>query len=395
MRILQMRFAYIYTFTYLSIGALTPIIGQYLSSIGFSGAQTGTITAAGTTVAIFASAFWGQQYSRRRDKHMMLIMLCLISAAISMVIVNVQTYYLFVMVFGIMYFFQAPIMSLTDALTIESKQNFGVVRSFGAVGFAAGAFISGLIADRCGLVSLFYIYTSAFAVSALSIYLVKGKVSPAKGRAGGEKKKGLRGYLHVLENKTLRQLILCAFFMGGTNVANNTYFGFLYVEGGGTIAGLGAVMLIMVGSEVPFMALCERLSKKFTMERLILAAMIISVARFSLYGLGMPWWMLILLAVSQGAVNGILLVEFVRYAAKLAPEGSESLAISAYYVIGSNLSTICCQLIGGILLDAAGATGVYLFFGFFNLAGVILYIRFKLYIGRTVKPDRIVKPFCE
>jgi PPP family 3-phenylpropionic acid transporter len=166
--------------------------------------------------------------------------------------------------------------------------------------------------------------------------------------------------------------------MGGTNVANNTYFSFLYTEGGGTVAGVGVAMLLMVGSEVPFMALCEKITARFTMERVVLAAMAISCVRFLLYGMGLPWWMLIVLSFSQGMVNGIILVEFVRYAAKLAQDGYESLAISTYYVIGSNLSTICCQLIGGILLDKIGAAGVYSFFGLFNLCGVILYLAFKL-----------------
>ena len=55
--------------------------------------------------------------------------------------------------------------------------------------------------------------------------------------------------------------------MGGTNVANNTYFSFLYIEGGGTVAGVGIAMLLMVGSEVPFMAWCERLSRRSPWKR--------------------------------------------------------------------------------------------------------------------------------
>ena len=86
-----------------------------------------------------------------------------------------------------------------------------------------------------------------------------------------------------------------------------------------------------------------------------------------------------MLSFSQGAVNGILLIEFVRYVSNLAPKGSESIAISAYYIIGSNLSTIVCQTVGGVILDYLEASAVYTFFGLFNLTGVILYIKFGLY----------------
>lgn len=50
-------------------------------------------------------------------------------------------------------------------------------------------------------------------------------------------------------------------------------------------------------------------------------SMMVSVVRFSVMGMGLPWWTLIAISFSQGMVNGILLIEFVRYAARLAQEG--------------------------------------------------------------------------
>ena len=137
-----------YHFTYMAIGALTPMIGQYLKQIGFSGTQIGSITATGTAVAIFASAFWGGQYSRSIKKYEILIFLCGAAALVSLVLSGIHVYGLFLLVFGVMYFFQAPIMSLSDAFTVESGQGFGGLRAWGAVGFALGTFVTGLFAER-------------------------------------------------------------------------------------------------------------------------------------------------------------------------------------------------------------------------------------------------------
>lgn len=372
------KFAALYNFTYLSIGSLLPLIGQYLKSIGFTGTEIGTITAAGTTVAIFASAFWGKVYSRRSENRLVLILLCGMAAAVCMILSCVRTYYLVLLFFGIMYFFQAPIMSLTDAFTVERMSSFGSLRAWGAVGFAAGTFFAGLLSEKIGLSVIFEFYIVSYTVAAIIVMTLKKRSRNYVAKQADTNEKSV-GYIEILKEKNIRRLILCSFFMGGTNVANNTYFSFLYIEGGGTVAGLGAVMLLMVGSEVPFMAWCERLASKFTMEKTIMAAMIISVLRFLLYGFGLPWWVLIVMAFSQGAVNGILLIEFVRYVSGMASPGSESIAISAYYIIGSNLSTILCQILGGFILDYAGAAAVYTFFGLFNLAGVLLYAKFRLY----------------
>lgn len=371
-------FAALYNFTYMSIGALLPLIGQYMKTIGFLGTEIGTITAAGTAVAILATTFWGKIYSRSNNKHMILIILCVMAAALCLILTYAQSYYLFLIIFGCMYFFQAPVMSLTDAFTVERMNGFGTLRAWGAVGFAAGTFFAGVLSDRIGLSVIFYFYIVSYVLAAIIIITLKSKRGFLSSQ-DNNKARSSTGYLGVLKNKNIRRIILCAFFMGGTNVANNTFFSFLYIEGGGTIAGLGAVMLLMVGSEVPFMAWCEKLALKFTMQKTILAAMLISVIRFLLYGVGLPWWMLVMLAFSQGAVNGILLIEFVRYVSLMAPGGSEGIAISAYYIIGSNLSTIVCQVVGGIILDYADAASVYTFFGLFNLVGVILYIKFGLY----------------
>lgn len=375
------KFAILYNFSYMAIGAMTPLIGQYLDYIGFSGMQIGMITATGTGVAIIASAFWGGLYSKTTYKHEVLIMLCIMAAFVCIILGNVKEYIVFLIVFGSMYFFQAPIMSLTDAFTVERMQQFGSLRAWGAVGFALGVFLTGIAASAIGISVIFVFYIVSFLITSITMCILRSSdkvLSKGNKLNSTHKDTSNNGsYLTVFRNEKVRNLIICAFFMGGTNVANNTYFSFLYIEGGGTVAGVGIVMLLMVGSEVPTMAWSEKLSRRFTMEKMIFIAMLISVIRFFLYGMGLPWWLLICMSFSQGAVNGILLVEFVRYVSKLAPSGCGSIAVSTYYIIGSNLSTIVCQIVGGFILENIGASGVYIFFGLFNLVGVVLYRMFK------------------
>ena len=389
-----MKYKVLYTFAYMAIGAFTPFIGPYLKSLGFSGTDIGTVTAIGTTVAIIAVAFWGGIYSRQdtKQKRSLLIAgLCIGAVCFALCLKGTTALAFVILFFALIYFMQPPSISLIDSLTVLSSEQtagkaFGSKRAWGAVGFAVGVFIGGRIAAAAGVGSIFYIYILCFLITAAVLVLISRDAGDAKAGQGAKAvetdtdAETLKGtYRKLLSDKRVVQLLICMFFMGGTNVANNTYFSFLYIEGGGTLAGVGIVMLLMVGSEVPFMAWCDRLAEKFTMQKTILAAMIISSARFILYGTGLPWWMLAALFATQGAVNGIILVEFVRYISKLAPKGCESLAVSAYYVIGSNISTIVCQYIGGILLDSFSAAGVYMFFGLFNLAGTILYVIFGLH----------------
>ena len=393
-----MKYKVLYTFAYMAIGSFTPLIGPYLESLGFSGTQIGTVTALGTTVAILAVAFWGGIYNRqdsRRKKSNLIACLCIGAICFALCLKAATAFAFVLLFFALMYFMQPPSISLIDSLTVlsgESKgdRTFGSKRAWGAVGFALGVFLGGRIASMTSEGSIFYIYIACFLVTAIALVSIAfGQESEAPiqktdvksaakaGQTAAEMAHGT--YRILLRDKRVCQLLICMFFMGGTNVANNTYFSFLYIEGGGTLAGVGIVMLLMVGSEVPFMAFCDRLAERFTMQKTILFAMVLSSARFILYGIGLPWWMLAVLFATQGAVNGIILVEFVRYISRIAPEGCKSLAVSAYYVIGSNISTIVCQYIGGLLLDGFSAAGVYMFFGLFNLTGTTLYVLFGLH----------------
>ena len=67
-------------------------------------------------------------------------------------------------------------------------------------------------------------------------------------------------------------------------------------------------------------------------------------------------------------------MEIVKYFNKIVEPHMSGLAISVYYALGNNFSVIVSSLFGGIILDAAGAQGVYAFFAAFNAVAVVAYV---------------------
>ncbi|MEG0156790.1 MAG: MFS transporter, partial [Anaerovoracaceae bacterium] len=364
------------------IGTLLPLLGQYLSTLGFSGSEIGIVTGTGTMVSIFAGPFWGKVYANSKGKQKLLLGLCLCAALVALFLMQVGIFPLFVGIFALMYFFQSPIMALSDAMTVEHKQPFGFIRLWGAVGFAAGGLLAGEVAKYLQLKWIFIFYGLCYLTAAIILIFIhrgglhQGNSPQEKAAAREEKEK--KSYRHLFANKRYLQLLLCAFFFCGTNVANNTYFSFLYVEGGGTVAGVGLAFFLMAGSEAPFMAWTARLARRFTLEKLLLFAMILSTLRFAWYATGPDSTVLLLTFFLQGMVNGILLVEFIRYIARLVQPDYSGVAIALYYSLSSGGSTILCQLVGGRILDFTGSWGVYLFFALLNLMGTLLYLFFGL-----------------
>lgn len=403
-------FVGIYAFTYIAIGMLLPLLGQYLASIGFSGVQIGFITATATAVGIGASPFWGYRSHHSKDSTRIVIFLCVLTTLVILGLIFVKQYFIFLIGYAVFAFFQTPIMPLTDAMTLENRIAFGAVRKWGALGFAAGVFIAGQLAEATSLVIIFPLcafgYTVAWIIMVrlqrrrhagdlgyMTMLETEETVAPPKDAVLSKKlvlsKKEHRGdYLVLFRNKRLMALLVSAFFICGTNVANNTYFGFLYKEVGGSIAGIGIAFLLMCSSEAPFMAWVERLERIFTMERMILISMVISTLRYLWYSTGPAPELLIGTFFVQGMVNGIVLVEFVRYVVKLVEPAMIGMALTLYQALSSSSSTILCQLIGGTILDFYSAAEVYLFFSIYNGIGILLYVGFGLYKCKEINVNK-------
>ena len=361
------RLSLLYFFLYCPLGALCPLIGQYLSSIGFSGTQVGMITSLGTATAFFAGIFWGDMYSNAKQKRRILAFLCLAAAALGVLGAGIRVFPLYALVYCCMYFFQSPLHGLCDSLVLAQQGSFPIIRAFGAVGYSVCVFVTGKLADANGMKTIFYVYAAAFVIA---MALLLREKEPAGSRAKDEKIR-LTALLH---QKGFLKLVVCAFFVMGTSMAHNTYFGYLFREGGGDVSGIGLAFLLMCGSEAVFMILIPGLTKKFPSEKLILFAMILSACRFGFYATGPSASMLLGTFFLQGITNGILLVELVKYVNYLVGPKYSSAAIAVYYAVTSNLSVIVCNLTGGIVLDAAGAGAVYAFFSAYNGIAVVLYL---------------------
>ena len=363
------------------MGVMNPLISQYLSSIGFNGTQIGTITSVATAVAIFASTFWGEKYANSKDGRKVILFLCVAAGLVGILNSFITVFAVFVLTYGLMFFFQGPINGASDSMVIENGVEFASVRLWGAIGYALAVFAGGRIGDSFGLGNIFYIYAAAYLVGAFIVTRVSAKPHDIEGRTqeAGKAENDKVGYRDLLSDKKAVQLIFCGIFICGSNVANNTYFSFLYLDGGGTMAGVGTAFLLMVGCEAPFMALAPWLSKKITREKAILFAAVLQAVRYLWYATGPSAAMLTGTFFLQGIVNGILLVEFVKYISAVVQPRLIGIAVAAYYAISSHIGTILCNFFGGIAMDSFGSTGVYGLFGILNCLGVVLFVCFGLH----------------
>ena len=370
----------LYFVVYCPIGILCPLIAQYLDSIGFSGTEVGVITSVGTAMAVFGGLFWGRLYANVANKRLIISLMFIGAAVTALISLKITAFIPYAIIYGILYFFQGPSHGLCDTMVITNGEDFPIIRAFGAIGYAAACFVGGKVSQAAGLDKIFYIHAAMFLLGAI---IVMTEQEPPH---INEKKEKVSALLLLKEKKFLK-LLLCSFFVLGCTMANNTYFSYLYIDAGGDLAGVGFCFLLMAGSEAVMMCILPKLLKKIHTEKLLAIGIAVGVIRFFIYSLGPGKGVLIGTFFTQGIMDGIILVEIVKYFVKVVDIKLSDISVSTYYALGTNLSSIVCNLIGGRLIDKVGATGTYLFFAIMIAIGLILYLLFGLY--KENEPDHI------
>lgn len=367
----------LYFFIYCPLGAVSPLIGQYLSNIGFSGTQVGIVTSAGTAVAVFAGLLWGRIYANTTHKRRIISLLFIGAATFALLTLGTTKFIPYVLLYAFMYVFQGPVHGLCDSFVMEKGRNFPIVRAFGALGYSVSVFAAGNYAQAHGLRSIFVLYAITFVVAYL-VLMRESEPPYYRKESGTDGISGKNSITELLHDKKYVCLLLCSFLVFGCSVGNGTYFGYLFREGGGSLAGIGTAFLLMAGSEAVFMLLIPLINRKIPTEKLTLLAVALCALRFAFYATGPSYKMLLATFFLQGMSNGIIWVEFVKYFGKIAEPRLYGLAISTFHAFGNNFSSIVCSLIGGMLLDGFGARGVYVFFAVCNLLSCVFYIFFSL-----------------
>ncbi len=362
----------LYIFSYFSLGSLLPLLSQYLLSIGFNGIQIGTITASGLLAGILTTPLWGMACDRTGKNKKILLILLSCPSIISLILMSVHQYYIILILYVVIYMFQNSIFPVMDSIVLGHTSDFGRIRLWGAIGFAFGVFISGIIAEKAGLQVIFIIY-SAFLLIAI-LFLSKIHTTDHKESTLNH----FEGLNQLFKNKKYLLFIFAAFFIQGPIIAHNTYFSILYTYVGGTIAGVGITFFLFCISEAPVMLLLKKSERYFSIENLIMASMIISVLRWYWYSTAPPPAQLIGTFILQGIVNGIFIVMAMRYISTITRKETKSTAIAIYSSVCNGLGAMVCQYIGGIVLNRTGPAEIYFVYFLLNCVGVIIFIISKL-----------------
>ncbi|MCZ8521982.1 MULTISPECIES: MFS transporter [Paenibacillus] len=367
-----------------SYGALFPYLIPYLQErTALSGLQTGILLAVQPLMIILIQPLWGLLCDATRQAKPILAAATFCTMGSGLALTVADSYGAMVLALIGVSTFQCAVMPIADSLTmtysLRTGRSYGSFGLWGAIGFSASVFLTGKLADVFGMPVSIWCFAAASAGCLLFVAFLPGTLGDRRDRKG--QPSTVTAVLQLLRIPRVWMFLLAALFIMGPVFANNTYFGTYAAGLGGSAAGVGLLMLIAAGSEIPFMQVAERFAARLGLLPLLTAAGLFTAVRWYMYLFDLPQALLYLTLLMQGFSVGLLLPLTIRYIVAASPQEVRVTAISLYSMMGGGVGNALCNFAGGLLLLAFSVHAVYLFFAVLATLGVLLLVGIGV-IGR-------------
>jgi len=277
-------------FSFMGSGSYTPYLQLYYERRGLSGLQIGALTGIGPALAVAAPPLWGLLVDRIRRVRMVIAASVSVAAATFLCFTWAEEFtvlFALVVVFALFSTASGPLSTaliLSEAERLESE--YGKLRLWGSVGFAAGILGAGAFVGHWGVQAIFALYPAAVLVSLLPLYWTGDTTI-------GQEPTCLTQVWRSLRSKGVFAVLLLAFLWRVSSAAYYTFYT-IFLDGMGAAPTLISIAwAIGLVGEVTVLRLSGRIVKSRGIRFLLMAGLLGSAFRWIAYALApTPEWTL-------------------------------------------------------------------------------------------------------
>lgn len=372
-------FAAIQSFFWVCYAAIMGFASMYLLQAGFDNSQVGIlIAAAGLLSALLQpviAAYADRPGSLPLGRLVLLSGAVTLACAVGLVLTRDSTLLTGLLYGGCMVLLQltTPLVNALGIATVNGgeKMNFGIARGFGSLGYAAAAYLIGLLAQRFGPVTVPVCMGFGFMLMLLS---VAGYGAVGVKNAGAEKKTAVRGgFLRKYPRYAAVLVGLVLIFV--SHVVLNSFTYQIAEAKGGTSQEMGVAMAFASVIELPVMFLFGRMLKKAPSHIWFRISGVFFFLKClgTLLCTGIPGFYAVQLFQMFGwALMTVSAVFYIN--AIMAPE--DSVKGQACYTVSLTLGNVVGAIAAGRILDKMGVQAMLVFGTVSALLGAAIVLAF-------------------
>lgn len=371
MNSLQLRYNLLHIFYFFSICSINGFTAVFLQNKGMSNTLVGLAMGIGSVLSIAIAPVFSSVLENIKGitiKKLILIVYSVQFAVyLAMAFLNLPVFVILpaYMVMMSSVIAVTPLLSMI-CMNYASKGydiDFGTARGLGSLSYAIGAVLLGQISkiwtpDYLAL---------AFLASGLCMFLVLFSMPDSDIQVMDEKnpdskKKNRSSIFYVIKTYKVFFLFLLGFGIVYAGVsALGTYLVNIVTSLGGDTSLYGIALFCMAASELPVMAATGKLIKKFGSERLIAIAAVFYLFRNFTICLAPSIPILLIGMMCQGASYGLFTAVITNYVGSHLPERHGLAGQNLISIMSTGLGTSSGSILGGVLIDVFGFTGLKLF----------------------------------
>ena len=363
----SISFALFFFAYYGYVGVFSPYASLYFADKGMTAAQIGVLMSLMQVMRIFGPNLWGWVADRQQRRVSVLRITAVAAVAAFIGMFFGQTFAQFFVIMVTINLFTSAQGPLSEALMLSEMRgdltHYGRVRLWGSVGFILTVTLAGPLLDWYGIRFMPWI-----ALALLVLVLVSSMRMAETPH--GELLQVVPSVLAQLKRREVAAFFASTFLMIAAHASLYVFYSLYLAEIGYSNTVIGLMWSLGVIMEIAFFFYQAPIFKRFGVQRLMIASLLIAVARFLMIGLGAQSLVLLLVAqVLHAATFGVhhsaSVATLQRWFSGPLQARGQALFTSISYGLGGTL--------GGLVLsgfwDTFGPQTVYLVAAMFALGG--------------------------
>jgi PPP family 3-phenylpropionic acid transporter len=361
------NFALFFFAYYGYVGVFSPYASLYFAEKGMTAAQIGVLMSLIQVMRIFGPNLWGWVADHSQRRVMVLRITALSSVAAFTGIFFGQTFSQFFVVMIVVNAFTSAQGPLSEALMLSEMRgdltHYGKVRLWGSVGFIVLVVMSGQLLDWHGIELMPWI-----ALAMLGLVLnasIRMQESPQV-----HLQTGTPSVILLLQQREVIAFFVSTFMMIAAHSSLYVFYSLYLAQLGYSNTVIGLMWSLGVVAEIVFFFYQAPIFRRFGVQKLMIASLLLAVARFLMIGFcAESLFMLLVAQVLHAGTFGVhhsaSVAMLQRWFSGPLQARGQALFISISYGLGGTMG----GLILSILWDKSGPQVVYLIAAMFALGG--------------------------
>lgn len=340
-------------------------ISLYYTGLGFHSGQLGFISAMTALAALAVQPVWGALGDRVKGRRMLLVGLCLASAAALIPAATGGGFIWQLACAMVFYAFFCALLPLGDAILLEVGGNFGGYRLAGGISFALAGTLFGLLRGRIPAGGVLWTAAGLLLLTGFSAWLLP-ETSAGRTRRGS--------VLGLLRNREMTVLLLFVLPLQMTMACFHTFYGPRFKALGGTDWMLGLGVLLSTASEVPYLLLSRRIYRRFGAAKPMCIAAAVLALRWGLLGAAKTPIAALLTQLFHGGGFIVITVSMAYWINDHVPKEQRAGGQALLNMFSFGMARVLGNLLAGQLARWLGERAVFLVSAGLCLASLAVFV---------------------